>query len=464
VVPVTSCPCGHVFDEVPIAVDDAGAADPGSSEMLGPRPRSRSYIARHWRGELSLRRSYWLNGVVATIFLRMLVAIGVRALDQIDVNYTRVASLVVLWTLGVSLSTWQSVGIWRAANRSKARGWSIASKVCVCVWVVGAVAQYGFQRLPALWTAFAEARWLAENGSTTFRVLPGGSEMEVSGGIGPGFAEKLKKELEQRPAVRLLRVNLEAGGLTYEAVRARALIHSRGLTTEVTEVCRSACTVVFLGGSERLLRSGGLLGFHPSRVIGGGAPSRIRLASEMRYLADVGVKWDFAEQVAAVPLDSMWYPSIEQLTGAGVVTRVVFSAEDPPAGDSDPTPASAGTENEREQLPPKASAFLDLVRHAWTSLHIDARRPGVVVPSNLKSERQLVLQYGLDMRIPIPDLQVNDREVRATLSFSGHQEMTVIPWDAVYVVASDRERGVVYHEDVPPDVSLEQNRGEPTRR
>ena len=60
-----------------------------------------------------------------------------------------------------------------------------------------------------------------------------------------------------------------------------------------------------------------------------------------------------------------------------------------------------------------------------------------------------MLQYGHDLPIPIPDLEVDDYGVRATLSFSRAAHLTVVPWSAVYVVACDDGRGVLYSEDVP---------------
>ena len=88
------------------------------------------------------------------------------------------------------------------------------------------------------------------------------------------------------------------------------------------------------------------------------------------------------------------------------------------------------------------------------SLHLDARRPGVIVPAHLRAEPHLVLQYGHDLPIPIPDLEVDEHGVRATLSFSKNPQRTVVPWSAVYVVTCDDGRGVLYHEDVPEDVSI----------
>jgi stringent starvation protein B len=106
------------------------------------------------------------------------------------------------------------------------------------------------------------------------------------------------------------------------------------------------------------------------------------------------------------------------------------------------------------ERPTKQDAFLALLREGWTSLHLDARRPGVVVPSHLRREAHLVLQYGHDLPIPIPDLEVDEYGVRATLSFSQTPQRTVVPWTAVYVVACDDGRGVLYHEDIPEDVSV----------
>ena len=106
------------------------------------------------------------------------------------------------------------------------------------------------------------------------------------------------------------------------------------------------------------------------------------------------------------------------------------------------------------ERPSKQQAFLALLREGWTSLHLDARRAGVVVPEQLHGEPHLVLQYGHDLPIPIPDLEVDDYGVRATLSFSRAAHRTVVPWSAVYVVACDDGRGVLYSEDVPPDVTV----------
>src|SRR6516162_4859437 len=110
------------------------------------------------------------------------------------------------------------------------------------------------------------------------------------------------------------------------------------------------------------------------------------------------------------------------------------------------------------ERPSKQEAFLALLREGWTSLHLDARRPGVIVPPHLRAEAHLVLQYGRDLPIPIPDLEIDEHGVRATLSFSKSPQRTFVPWSAVFIVSCVNGSGVFYHEDVPDDVPLGMDR------
>lgn len=105
--------------------------------------------------------------------------------------------------------------------------------------------------------------------------------------------------------------------------------------------------------------------------------------------------------------------------------------------------------------PSKAEAFAAFLNDGWVSLHIDARRDGVVVPDALRAAPHLVLQYGLNMPVPIADLKVTDVGVQATLSFSRVPHTTLVPWSAVYIVACTDGRGVIYEEDAPPEFAAE---------
>jgi stringent starvation protein B len=109
---------------------------------------------------------------------------------------------------------------------------------------------------------------------------------------------------------------------------------------------------------------------------------------------------------------------------------------------------------EASERPSKQEAFAAMLNEGWVSLHIDARRPGVVVPTPFSSQAHLVLQYGRNMPIPIPDLEVTPAGISATLSFARVPHRTYVPWSAVYIVACTNGAGVLYQEDVPPEVTL----------
>jgi stringent starvation protein B len=112
------------------------------------------------------------------------------------------------------------------------------------------------------------------------------------------------------------------------------------------------------------------------------------------------------------------------------------------------------------ERPTKPQAFLALLKEGWTSLHLDARRIGVLVPQGLRAQAHLVLQYGHDLPISIPDLEVDEDGVHATLSFSRMPQRTFVPWTAVYAItcndprSCNEGRGVLYPEDVPQEVAV----------
>ena len=109
-----------------------------------------------------------------------------------------------------------------------------------------------------------------------------------------------------------------------------------------------------------------------------------------------------------------------------------------------------------QPLPPKkevALALLERSNDRGIYVHLDPRRPGVTVPPWFKKQPQLVLQIGLNMAIPIPDLRLDDDGMRCTLSFSGSPFYCVVPWSVVFAIVGDDARGMVWPDDVPVEVS-----------
>ena len=73
-------------------------------------------------------------------------------------------------------------------------------------------------------------------------------------------------------------------------------------------------------------------------------------------------------------------------------------------------------------------------------VHLDPTTPGVVLPDDLGEQDSLVLQLGLDMTVPIPDLHLDDSGIVATLSFTRTPFTCRIPWEAVHALVGKENR------------------------
>ena len=86
-------------------------------------------------------------------------------------------------------------------------------------------------------------------------------------------------------------------------------------------------------------------------------------------------------------------------------------------------------------------------------VHLDPRRDGVVVPQHFRRQPQLVLQFGMNLVVPIRDLDVNEEGLSGTLSFNRSPCWCYLPWSAVYALVGEDGRGMVWPDDVPPEIA-----------
>jgi len=106
-----------------------------------------------------------------------------------------------------------------------------------------------------------------------------------------------------------------------------------------------------------------------------------------------------------------------------------------------------------DPLPPKKEIALALLERSSVHVHLDPRAQGVLVPAWFKKQPQLVLQIGLNMPVPIPDLRLDEEGLSCTLSFNRTGFFCVVPWPSVYALVGDDGRGMVWPDNVPPEVA-----------
>ncbi len=101
--------------------------------------------------------------------------------------------------------------------------------------------------------------------------------------------------------------------------------------------------------------------------------------------------------------------------------------------------------------PEKKERLLAALDKGMVMVHLDARRPGVVVPPAFRAEAHLRLN--LSYRFDPPDLAVGEWGVRATLSFSGERFPVAIPWSALFAITSFVTKEFwMYPDDLPEEL------------
>ncbi len=110
---------------------------------------------------------------------------------------------------------------------------------------------------------------------------------------------------------------------------------------------------------------------------------------------------------------------------------------------------------EEKPLPPKLDVARYLLAQGSVFVHLDPRMETVAVPQSYRSEPQLVLQIGFDMPVPISDLEVDSEGVYGTLSFNRTPFTCQVPWEAVFALAGDDGRGMVWPDSMPHEITEE---------
>jgi hypothetical protein len=310
---------------------DVTAADSGHSSLPANCNRRRHFIGRHWHGEFSLGVSYWGIVVLGNIAVAAILY-GIADLVRSEGGYEPhfiFAYIAAIWLFTCALVIWQTVGVWRSANRYRERRHAAGKRAPWAVLARIAVGLGLLSSLPALlttgWPQLHEAARMAFLGDPgippyAIRVMRNGTEAEISGGFKYGLTDDFRKVLRDSPGIRVVHLD-SVGGRIGEAVRFHDLLQSRGLDTYVSSGCHSACTLAFAAGRRRILLNGAVLGFHAATFPGIRKEDEDREQSEQRRaFTAAGFDKGFIDTALATPNSSLWKPPADVLRAAHVIT------------------------------------------------------------------------------------------------------------------------------------------------
>lgn len=282
-----------------------------------------TFFGRQWRGEAP----FWVSVLLVSLVLPLaLIVGGTQWLGADTIESTPQRSIVtcaIIFSVIAVVGVWQFVGTWRASSKSKAPGrWWITRWMARTV-ALAALALTAFvlstvpPNMARFYSEMNDTDFIGQQGHTLTvdgdRVIITG---QLSWGLYDKFVEALKNDQVQT-------VVLNSNGGHYAVGRQMAvLINENGLDTLTTEMCASACTFAYLGGHSRTLQSGARLGFHaPS-----GNTDQV-LSNVGAHMAGVlrtaNVPDDFVQHVLATPGDKVWFPTVDELQQANIVTDVI---------------------------------------------------------------------------------------------------------------------------------------------
>ncbi|GAA5316369.1 MAG: hypothetical protein AseanaTS_15730 [Candidatus Pelagadaptatus aseana] len=312
-------------------------------------PHYGSFISKHWHGGYSLPVSYWLIGFVVNLVLSVVIVAMGSWSENLSARI--VGAVLIFMHLSVLiLSVWQTVGIWRSANKHESRGgaagWARAAKVMVVVGVIAFALQFATNNLLQI----KEGVHLVVHGDSIpesdVRVSRDGRELVLSGGMNKGTTNRVIEVLEQNPGIEILHLN-SVGGWLAEATMLSRVIKQHDLTTYTSGRCMSACAYAFLSAQRRYLSEQGALGFH-GVSLGSVEANDYNLMNQdaERLMSERGVPRSFISRALSVPSDDMWFPEHDVLLDANVVDRIV----DPDNFFSAPALPNTSVEEYRQSL------------------------------------------------------------------------------------------------------------------
>jgi hypothetical protein len=124
---------GPVYGEIVLHRGQAQAAKPSSAAASG-----QSYIARHWRGELSLPIAYWVNGGIFSAIWFAAESLLSSNLYALQIPALSILVLVFVLLVTAALMIWILVGVWRSAGHYRgAPVWATLARVAVVIGWIG---------------------------------------------------------------------------------------------------------------------------------------------------------------------------------------------------------------------------------------------------------------------------------------------------------------------------------------
>ena len=291
------------------------------------------YIRKHWRGELSLAVSFWINLVLLNLIkLLFEKLLSYNELMENPVIFARVAIIYAAFCY-IIVYPWQIIGLWRSCNhhieQSGKRFWALTSQGFVIVGFILTIVL-----LRKSWPIYKDYFRIGfqkdEWANYTLKLEKDNAFIHLQGGLGFGISEEVSQLLKKYPEVQGI-ILASSGGRIYEGRKLADLISKYSLDTYSFKGCYSAATIAFIAGKNRFLGIGANLAFHQYQVgyksMDGIVDMKDEQINDLLIFQQQGIKSEFLERLFITHHDEFWYPTVDEMLDAGVIHGIVNQSD-----------------------------------------------------------------------------------------------------------------------------------------
>jgi len=299
-------------------------------ESQTPVPK-RGYFSRHWHGELSLAKSYWINFWLLSIVLTVLLVFWIAfSINENPVFFSRIV-LVITAIIYLVIYPWQIIGLWRSATNTTANtGKTFWPRIVKFLVIMGVLGSFSSEMQDKEWykQLYYDAFILSKAKNYDVSVKEG--IITINGDFDYGISDQVEKILKNNQSIEFVTLNSD-GGLLYEARKLSKLILLNSLNTHTNEGCRSACTIAYISGNKRYIYKDADLGFHQYSIARPNARvDKLTLLDlindqqeDAQFFQKRGVSKIFTDQMYKYEADDMWHPPVSNLKRYGVIHKIL---------------------------------------------------------------------------------------------------------------------------------------------
>lgn len=306
------------------------------------------YLIKHWKGELSLTKSFWINFVLFSVIINVIPALLESNIQKyyglfITEPYSLIISFfILLIIISLIIFTWQVIGTWRCCLNYITRGKKVKSLIVmviielnVLILILLIISVYKINKVITN---------KEKNKEYSIKIVDNNTKIHLVGDIKFGVSKDLKNILKTNLNITGIIID-SYGGFAIEGFKIAKLIEINELNTYVSSICASAGTIAFIAGKERYIDPKAILGFHhPYSIID--YPQVFNLTQidifllkkpndsieeyYLQHISKSGVAKDFIEKLRNHQSIDLLYFSTEELVKSGFIhgTKDIVSISD----------------------------------------------------------------------------------------------------------------------------------------